>query len=88
MDDDTESAEGEFPESDSLQAEQLREELAQQIALLQGEIANYKDALIAYNSNLMPAQVKRVEREMRQRLNELRHLTGLLAALDERFPRD
>lgn len=86
MDDDTEPEDSQG--ADDLQAERLRGELAEQIVLLEREIENYKAALASYSRNLMPAQTKRVERELRLRLKELRDLTGLLAALNDRFPRD
>lgn len=88
MEDDPETADAEQWAANERQAEQLRDELVKQIALLEREIANYKAALISYSKNLMPTQAKRVEREIRQRINELRHLTGLLAALNKRFPSD
>lgn len=88
MEDDAEPTDPDQQGANELQAEQLREELARQIALLEREIANYKAALISYSRNLMPTQAKRVEREMRRRITELRQLNGLLATLDERFPRN
>ena len=78
----------EQPPPDALQAAEIRAELTRSIEALQVEIRSFSAARAAYARNLMPAQAKRVEREIRRRIGEIRELRALIAAIDERFPPD